>query len=97
MLKTPDRRKSTQMCRVNMLKPYYERGKTDPVLVNQQASSAHKNVDCLDGYVKKGDYNFKLCNAEVVFYLDVKLAHLLHHKCPFPDIQNRTIVTMLRC
>ena len=48
MLKTPDRRKSTQMCRVNMLKPYYERGKSDPVLVVQQLSSAHENVDCSD-------------------------------------------------
>jgi len=33
VIKTPDRRKSTQTCHINMLKPYYERGKSEPVMI----------------------------------------------------------------
>ena len=32
VINTPDRRKATQMCHINMLKPYYERGEMNPVL-----------------------------------------------------------------
>lgn len=104
MIKTPDCRKSTQMCYTDRIKPYYERGNTEPVLVVQQSSSAHKNVDCSDGDVKEADYNVRLCNSEVLSNLDVKLAHLsprerkeltdiiMDHKCLFPDVTNRTTI-----
>ena len=33
VIETPDRRKSTQLCHVNMVKPYFERGAKKPVMV----------------------------------------------------------------
>lgn len=32
IVNTPDRRKGTQMCHINTIKPYYERGKPSPIL-----------------------------------------------------------------
>ena len=46
VLKTPGRRKSTQLCHVNRLKPYYQRGEAKNVLVVASANSDPS--ECLD-------------------------------------------------
>ena len=108
-IETPDRRKSTQLCHVNMVKPYFERGVKKPVMVtdcsvendsNQEhetwGDTADLDIEC----------KIRLSNSEILNDLKTKLNHvpqdktiplielLLKYESVFPDVPNRTNVLM---
>ena len=103
---TPDRRKQTQLCHVNMLKPYVERT-TDVVLqaasVNVVVSESKVELDSeLSGNSFSPTDTTRLTNTDVLRNLDSKLSHLsesqrqdlekllLEFKHLFPDVPTRT-------
>ena len=103
---TPDRRKQTQLCHVNMLKPYVERS-TDVVLqpasVNVVVSESKVELDSeLSGDGFSPTDTTRLTNTDVLRNLDSKLSHLsesqrqdlekllLEFKHLFPDVPTRT-------
>ena len=78
---TPDRRKQTQLCHVNMLKPYVERSR-DPVLppvnVNVVVSEPKEDVGSeLNSNTLRPTDRTRLTNTDVLRNLDSKLSHLL--------------------
>ena len=87
VVETPDRRKSTQLCHVNMIKPYFEAKATLSVLaannktqtdeINSQADviNLNDNVDT-DVNVPNAVLFGKLKNSEVLCNLDEKFSHL---------------------
>jgi len=89
IVKTPGRRKSRQLCHVNMLKEYIER--SDSGMAKPICSVMHANVDNVKGQddksnievddkidndVKHKEYNVKLQNSDVLKNLDQKIGHL---------------------
>ena len=79
MLVTPDRPKQTQLCHVNMLKPYVERT-TDPVLqpvnVNVVASEPKEDLGSELSSNRFGPTDTtRLTNTDVLRNLDSKLSH----------------------
>ncbi len=86
VIKTPGRRKSRQLCHVNMLKEYKERNDTaNPVCSVSPTTgidSANDGItetiaDHKDSSVNKdNDYAIKLQNSDVLANLDKKLGHL---------------------
>ena len=82
MVVTPDRRKQTQLCHVNMLKPYVERA-SDPVLqpVNVNVVVSEPTED-LGSELSSNTCSFgptdttRLTNTDVLQNLDSKLSHL---------------------
>ena len=99
VIKTPDRRKSQQLCHINMLKPYFERKKDiGPEVVNAVNVGLPK-----DSYEPQilSDMT-KLSNSDVLNNLDEKLKHLEPLKRKdlkkvigdymhlFPDVPSRT-------
>ena len=86
IVKTPDRRKSRQLCHINMLKEYVERG--DDGIAKPVCSVTHADVDnstdksevvndnCVSDEIKHKEYNVKLQNSDVLSNLDQKLGHL---------------------
>ena len=103
---TPDRRKQTQLCHVNMLKPYVERS-TDLVLqpasVNVVVSEPKVDLDSeLSGNSFSPTDTSRLTNTDVLRNLDSKLCHLsesqrqdlekllLEFEHLFPDVPTRT-------
>lgn len=88
IVSTPDRRKSTQFCHVNLLKPYFCRSRENAVLgaevksvavvsgVSNSSSSAKSN--CTEGESAASEYIIqpRLCNSEQLAKLDVMLEHL---------------------
>ena len=106
---TPDRRKSRQLCHINMLKPYHTR----PVgTVSVVASVETKQHDQLQNYsesdpiLKNEMVSCKLLNSEILQDLDPKLSHLekcqqaqmksliLKYKNIFPDVPRRTNIVV---
>jgi len=81
---TPDRRKSRQLCHVNMLKEYVDRNQTDDVAkpvcsVNTNEcdnDGINDNCDYDSKHDKQPDYPMKLQNSDVLNNLDEKLGHL---------------------
>ena len=104
VVKTPDRRKSTQLCHINMLKPYHQ--KTVDVVAIVTSPDADECFDDPDPPFKLEIIPSKLSNSEVLQNLDGKLAHLdplqqtqmkdliLQYPDIFPDVPRRTSVTM---
>lgn len=102
--RTLDRRKSTQMCHINMLKPYYEQGKTIPVLVICGPNTTPGPTE-IRGVTERGDHPTKLYNSEVLAELSAKLSHLALEERKdlasliedfrglFPDAHNQTTIT----
>ena len=86
IVKTPDRRKSRQLCHINMLKEYVDRnddGSVKPVCsVGPSQEVSHDDnpemgVDHHDnGDDKQHEYPMKLQNSDVLANLDGKLGHL---------------------
>jgi hypothetical protein len=81
VVKTPDRRKSTQVCHVNMLKKYHVREVPDPKVV-AVSGSVPQEVD-VDDRVEESEFveagaglRGKLNNSAVLANLDEKLSHL---------------------
>ena len=104
IVKTPDRRKSTQLCHINMIKPYYDRNTCQSVMVVDNSPIAQNvhNDDVNDRTGEIVEHLIKLSNSEVLANLDVKLAHLsdtqrsdlssllLKYEGIFPDVPNKT-------
>jgi len=100
---TPERRKSKQLCHVNMLKEYYERemGEDKIVAITTPVGSEidHK---CTDDDIETPGANLKLNNSDILTNLGQKLNHLLpseqrqlrkligKYKHLFPDVPSRT-------
>ena len=108
LVKTPNRRRQTQLCHINMLKPYYDRdSKTTVEKVNlafeTESRDTLENVD-----IDKGKQDNLGClkskNSSILDNLDQKLNHLdsekkdevakliLEYRHLFPDIPGRTDV-----
>ena len=76
VIETPDRRKSTQLCHVNMVKPYLERGVKKPVMVtvcsvengSNQEHEAWGDTPDLDVECK-----IRLSNSDILSDLETKL------------------------
>ena len=101
VVKTPDRRKATQLCHINMIKAYHERGSNKTFLVVKEIRNEDDNVkDNVE--LKKTVYDVRLCNSEILANLDAKLSHLLSdrkqelsdnildHRSIFPDVPRQT-------
>ena len=103
---TPERRKQTQLCHVNMLKPYVERSSTpvlQPVNVNVVVSEPKEDLSSELSIDSFGPTDTtRLMNTDVLRNLDSKLSHLsesqhqdlekllLEFKHLFPDVPTRT-------
>ena len=103
---TPDRRKQTQLCHVNMLKPYVERSSdpvSQPVNVNVVASEPKEDLGSELSSNSFGPTDTtRLTNTDVLRNLDSKLSHLtegqrqdlekllLEFEHLFPDVPTRT-------
>ena len=103
---TPDRRKQTQLCRVNMLKLYVERSSTpvlQPVNVNVVVSGPKEDLSSELSSDSVGPTDTtRLTNTDVLRNLDSKLSHLsesqhqdlekllLEFEHLFPDVPTRT-------
>ena len=99
---TPARRKQTQLCHVNMLKPYVDRDSTVTVHpVNVVTSDPDEVVSsCSENFNLPG--TAKLMNSDILQDLDSKLSHLLPSQRQdlehllqefehlFPDVPTRT-------
>ena len=93
IVKTPDRRKSRQLCHINMLKKYIERSDnvtTQPVCSIGPIQEGNHN-DEVDQVVnsdgKQHEYPVKLQNSDVLANLDDKLSHLPEdEKCELKQI-----------
>ena len=99
VIKTPDRRKSQQLCHINMLKPYFKRKREiGPEVVN--AVSVGLSKDSYESQILSD--MTKLSNPDVLNNLDEKLKHLEpskredlkkiigEYKHLFPDVPSRT-------
>ncbi|XP_023191398.1 uncharacterized protein LOC111608951 [Xiphophorus maculatus] len=85
LIATPERRKTTQLCHVNLLKPYYARDQVKkspedihPVCaVNEvcMATCSNEETGTLDSAMTHG----RLSNSESLQKLDVLLSHLSEH------------------
>ena len=82
VVKTPDRRKSRQLCHVNMLKEYIDRNQNNdnakPVCSVNLNESNHDEDECNsnNSHEKQPDYPNKLQNSDVLNNLNEKLGHL---------------------
>ena len=107
VIETPDRRKSTQLCHVNMVKPYVERGVKKPVMVtdcNIKNNSTQEHKTWGDTLNLDVECKIRLSNSEILDDLETKLNHvphdkripliklLLKYRSVFPDVPNRTNV-----
>lgn len=102
---TPDRRKQTQLCHINMLKPYVERDNNvvkEPLNVNVVISEPEDlSSEFSSSHLSPTDAS-KLTNSDVLKNLDSKLSHLEESQRQdlqkllekysdlFPDVPSRT-------
>ena len=108
VIETTGRRKSTQLCHVNMAKPYFERGLKKPVMVtdcNIENNSNQEHETWGDTPDLDVECKIRLSNSEILDDLETKLNHvphdkriplmklLLKYKSVFPDVPNRTNAT----
>ena len=103
---TPDRRKQTQLCHVNMLKPYVERNSDlalEPATVNVVVTEPKEELSNeLSSNAFSPTDTTRLTNSDVLRNLDSKLSHLsqsqrqdlekilLEFEHLFPDVPTRT-------
>ena len=90
LVKTPDRRKETQVCHINMLKAYYEKPKPELVTLNNRLGleSPTHGKDCVGQVAEKEEDTesevrlgndqqpIKLQNSQILNDLGTKLSHL---------------------
>ena len=90
LVKTPDRRKETQVCHINMLKTYHEKPKPELVTLNNRLGleSPTHSKDCVGQVAEKEEDTesevrlgndqqpIKLQNSQILNDLDTKLSHL---------------------
>ena len=99
IVRTPDRRKETQLCHVNMMKPYIERESVGEII--SPVSSVQVNIE-VDDDVQDIGTPVKLNNSAILQNLDSKLSHLdvsvqkdlaeilSEFSHLFPDVPSRT-------
>ena len=101
VVQTPDRRRSTQLCHVNMLKPYVDRNTSAEIglVVPKQKVDSDQSEKVEDTTLTPSP---KLSNSETLVRLDAKLGHLTpqqqedlrdilwDHKTVFPDVPTIT-------
>ena len=106
VIKTPGCRKSTQFCYLNMLKPYFDRSRSDQVLVvNHNTARSSQNFGELSDFkmepLDDNEYKPKPNNSDILLNLDRKLEHCLSNKAElsemilkytglFPDVPSKT-------
>ena len=78
VVSTPDRRKATQMCHINMIKPYHESDKVNPVLAIFRSDCAHSQSNTPEEFVQKNDHPMRLQNSEILADLTAVVVHLSH-------------------
>ncbi|KAK0040803.1 Retrovirus-related Pol polyprotein from transposon 17.6 [Biomphalaria pfeifferi] len=109
-IKTPDRRKKTQLCHINMLKPYVSRpdhSEKSNCVLNTVKSCSNSHVSPIDDDIVKEKFGqYKIPNSFVLQNLDVKLSHLSSTERPvimklinefndiFSDVPKQTNVIM---
>ena len=90
LVKTPDRRKETQVCHINMLKAYHEKPKPELVILNNRLGleSPTHSKDCVGQVAEKEEDTesevrlgndqqpIKLQNSQILNDLGTKLSHL---------------------
>ena len=90
LVKTPDRRKETQVCHINMLKAYHEKPKPELVTLNNRLGleSPTHSKDCVGQVAEKEEdtesevrlgndqQHIKLQNSQILNDLGTKLSHL---------------------
>ena len=90
LVKTPGRRKETQVCHINMLKAYHEKPKPELVTLNNRLGleSPTHSKDCVGQVAEKEEDTenevrlendqqpIKLQNSQILNDLDTKLSHL---------------------
>ena len=76
VMKTSDRRKANQLCRINMTNFYHQRVSNNKVLVVKEIVNVDSNVQD-DIEVKKNVNDVRLCNSEIWVHLDAKWSHVL--------------------
>ena len=90
LVKTPDRRKETQVCHINMLKAYHEKPKPELVTLNNRLGleSPTHSKDCVGQVTEKEEDTesevrlgndqqpIKLQNSQILNDLGTKLSHL---------------------
>ena len=102
LVKTPDRRKKTQVCHINMLKAYHEKPKPELVTLNNGLGleSPTHSKDCVgqvaekeedtESEVRLGNYQqpIKLQNSQILNDLGTKLSHL-------PSVQRKELAEVI--
>ncbi|XP_059847699.1 trimeric intracellular cation channel type A isoform X1 [Hypanus sabinus] len=107
VIRTPDRRRPTQLCHINMIKPYYEKkSDTVTVVVNDNEFDLTRNMidDSSEFHSKSNIVSVRLPNSTILENIDEKLAHLqpeqkqqmkkliFKYKDLFPDVPRRTTI-----
>ena len=102
LVKTPDRRKETQVCHINMLKAYHEKPKPELVILNNRLGleSPTHSKDCVGQVAEKEEDTesevrlendqqpIKLQNSQILNDLDTKLSHL-------PSVQRKELAEVI--
>ena len=102
LVKTPDRRKETQVCHINMLKAYHEKPKPELVTLNNRLGleSPTHSKDCVSQVAEKEEDTesevrlgndqqpIKLQNSQILNDLGTKLSHL-------PSVQRKELAEVI--
>ena len=102
LVKTPDRRKETQVCHINMLKAYHEKPKPELVTLNNRLGleSPTHSKDCIGQVAEKEEDTesevrlendqqpIKLQNSQILNDLGTKLSHL-------PSVQRKELAEVI--
>ena len=102
LVKTPDRRKETQVCHINMLKAYHEKPKPELVTLNNRLGleSLTHSKDCVGQVAEKEENTesevrlendqqpIKLQNSQILNDLGTKLSHL-------PSVQRKELAEVI--
>ena len=102
LVKTPGRRKETQVCHINMLKAYHEKPKPELVTLNNRLGleSPTHNKDCVGQVAEKEEDTesevrlendqqpIKLQNSKILNDLGTKLSHL-------PSVQRKELAEVI--
>ena len=93
-----------QLCHINMIKPYYERGKLNPILAVDRSIYGPDHADIDPEVVQKTDRPMELQNSEILADFSSKLDHLAHDEKEemthlirdfpdlFPDVPKQTYI-----
>jgi len=73
VVKTPDRRKPTQLCHINMIKSYHDRGADTHVMaIEVTAEVLDDSMKDVESSASEHDYQVKLSNSEILASLEAR-------------------------